>query len=63
VTERSIKDFAKCTHYFTNGGFAKLLLNRDKLRKTNYIDLLTNIYDSDLHDMKFPDPLIIIIKE
>ena len=63
VTEKCIKDFAKCTHYFTNGGFAKLLLNTDKWGNENYVDLLTKVYTSDLKDMKYPDPLIFIIKE
>ena len=63
VTEKCIKDFAKCTCYFTNGGFAKLLLNPDKWGDEDYVDLLTKVYDSDLRDMKFPDPLIFIIKE
>ena len=40
MIEQSIKDLDKCTHYFTNGRFEKLLLIRDKLGKTNYIDLL-----------------------
>jgi hypothetical protein len=60
VTEKCIKDFAKCTHYFTNGGFAKLLLNTDKWGNADYVDLLTNVYTSDLRDMKYPDPLIFI---
>ena len=65
VTADCIREFAKCTHYFTNGGFAKLLTaadNRDD-KNEDYIDKMSKIYDNDLNNMKFNTPLIFIIKE
>ena len=63
VTEKCITEFAKCTQYFTNGGFSKLLTGIVKIDKEDYIDQLSEIYDNDLGSMKFPAPLIFIIKE
>jgi ABC-type multidrug transport system fused ATPase/permease subunit len=66
VTKECIEEFAKCTQYFTNGGFAKLLTGIDGENyneKKDYIDKLSEIYDNDLKEMEFPDPLIFIIKE
>ena len=59
-----INEFAESTKYFTNGGFAKLLLdNNEDNEKNNYIDLMSDIYDSDLKNTKFDIPLIFINKE
>jgi len=63
VTNECIEEFAKCTQYFTNGGFAKLLTGEIKKEKTNYIDNLTDIYDNDLNNKKFLYPLIFTIRE
>ena len=63
VTKKCIKEFAKCTQYFTNGGFSKLLTGIVKINKNDPIDQLSEIYDNDLGNMKFPAPLIFIIKE
>ena len=64
VTEQCIKDFAKSTKYFTYGGFAKLLIDKNYYNPNkNYIDLLSDIYDNDLNGTKFDIPLIFIIKE
>ena len=64
VTEERIKQFALCTQYFTNGGFAELLTgnNEEANKLKDYIDKLSVIYDNDLH-RDFPTPLIFIIKE
>ena len=62
-TENCIKDFAKCTRYFTNGGCSKLLTGIDKSEKKNYIDKLSEIYDNDLRNMELSTPLIFITKE
>ena len=64
VTEERISQFALCTKYFTNGGFAQLLTGIDENSKKDidYIDKLSAIYDNDLH-RDFPTPLIFIIKE
>ena len=64
VTEKCIKDFAKCTQYFTNGQFAKLLTGIDKSNdKKDYIDKLTEVYDNDFRNMNFKNPMIFIIEE
>ena len=63
VTEKCIQDFANCTKYFTNGGFAKLLTGIDKNEKKDIIDKLSDIYENDLNNTTFPTPLIFIIKE
>ena len=64
VTEERIKQFALCTLYFTNGGYAQLLtgLAGNQNNEMDYIDKLSSIYDNDLH-REFPTPLIFIIKE
>ena len=64
VTEERIKQFALFTQYFTNGGFAELLIgnNEEANKLKDYIDKLSVIYDNDLH-RDFPTPLIFIIKE
>ena len=63
VTEECISEFAKCTQYFTNGGFAKLIAGIDKNSGKDYIDELSEKYDNDLKKMTFETPLIFIIKE
>ena len=63
VTDECIEEFSKCTQYFTNGHFAKLLTGEIQSDKKDYISKLTEIYDNDLKNMSFPSPLIFIIKE
>ena len=66
VTEKCIEDFSKSTKYFTKSGFAKLLTetsNNDDDDDKDYIDKLSEIYNNELKDMEFPDPLIFINKE
>ena len=63
VTKKCIDEFAKCTQYFTNGGFSKLLTGIDKNDKKDFIDKLSEVYDNDLHNMTFDTPLVFIIKE
>ena len=63
VTDECIQEFAKCTKYFTAGGFAKLLNEKNIDKKIDYIDLMSTIYDNDLKGTKFEIPLIFIIKE
>ena len=63
VTEKCIQEFANCTKYFTNGGFARLLTGIDKNEKKDIKDKLSDIYENDLINMTFPTPLIFIIKE
>ena len=53
VTEECISEFAKCTQYFTNGSFAKLIAGIDKNSNKDYIDELSEIYENDLKKLKF----------
>ena len=64
ITEECINLFAKGTKYFTNGGFARLLLSEKNIGKdeNDYIELLSGVYENDLkNDYKMP--LIFIQKE
>ena len=64
ITEECIQEFANCTKYFTNGGFARLMTGIDQnIDNKDELDLLSDIYDNDLRNMTFPTPLIFIIKE
>ena len=63
VTEECISEFAKCTQYFTNGNFAKLIAGIDRNNQKDYIDELSEKYENDLKKMVFETPLIFIIKE
>ena len=68
VTKKCIDEFAKCTKYFTNGGFSQLLTGEYKsddkdFDKKDYIDKLSEIFKNDLNNIKFETPLIFIIKE
>jgi len=63
VTEECVLEFANCTKYFTNGGFAQLLTGIKKTNKTDFIDMLSETYENDLSNMEFPAPLIFIFQE
>ena len=64
VTNKFIKKFEKCTKYFTNRGFAKLLPDKIKInQKDDIINILSNVYKSDIKSMKFIESLIFTIKE
>jgi MoxR-like ATPase len=68
VTESCIRDFAKSTKYFIDGGFQNLIMKKideEKLKKEkkDHIDLLSDAYENDLKGKKFDIPLIFIIKE
>ena len=66
ITKNFFEDFAKCTEYFTNGGFAKLLTGTDDIKdkdKKDYFEQLTEIYDNDVNKTLYPVPLIYYIKE
>ena len=70
ITEKCISYFAKSTQYFTNGGFAKLIMEKNEKIK-NKIDLCMDAYNNDLKfdkeekdkKEKFRAPLIFIDKE
>ena len=59
VTKECIKYFADSTIYFTNGGFAKLIINKKQQQK-NKIDLCLDAYENDLSKVEFKTPLIFI---
>ena len=63
VTDECIQEFAKCTKYFTAGGFARLLNDKNIDKNIEYVDLLSKIYENDLKGTKFEIPLIFIIME
>jgi len=63
VTNECIQEFAKCTKYFTAGGFARLLNDKNIDKNIDYIDLLSKIYENDLKGTIFEIPLIFIIME
>ena len=63
ITKAYSERFAKCTKYFTNGGFARLLTGESKNIKGDNIDILSKAYDNDLGDIDFSDPLIFIKKD
>ena len=54
--EKCIEYFAKSTKYFTNGGFAKLLM--EKKYEKDYVYLFLDAYENDLKKAKFETPLI-----
>ena len=59
TTKECIKYFADSTIYFTNGGFAKLIVDKKKQQK-NKIDLCLDAYENDLSKVEFKTPLIFI---
>jgi len=61
ITEKCKEHFANSTKYFTNGGFAKLIMQKKKIK--NIFDLCLDTYENDLNKEKFDTPLIYIDKE
>ena len=59
ITKICIKYFADSTIYFTNGGFARLIVDKKKQQK-NKIDLCLDAYENDLSKVEFKTPLIFI---
>ena len=62
ITSRIIDYFAESTKYFTNGGFAKLIMNQKEHIKDK-IDLCLGAYENDLSKVNFKTPLIFIDKK
>jgi hypothetical protein len=60
-TKKCIEYFAKITKYFTNGGFAKLLM--EKKYEKDYVYLFLDAYENDLKKAKFETPLIYLDKK
>ena len=59
TTKEYLKYFADSTIYFTNGGFARLIVDKNKQQK-NKIDLCLDAYENDLSKVEFKTPLIFI---
>ena len=60
ITNDIIEHYAKCTKYFINGGFSKLLTEESTIYNKDVKDILSEAYDNDLGDIKFDEPLIFI---
>ena len=66
ITKAYSERFSRCTKYFTNGGFAKLLTGEsefDKGDNLDNVDILSKAYDNDLGNINFSAPLIFIKKD
>ena len=61
ITNKCIEYFAKSTKYFTNGGFAQLIMKKKHDIK-NKIDLCLDAYENDLNKLDFKTPLIFVDK-
>ena len=61
ITQKCIKYFADSTKYFTNGGFAKLLMEKKYIN--DIYDLCLDSYENYLSKAKFDTPLIFIDKK
>ena len=59
ITQKCIQYFAESTKYFTNGGFAKLIMEKKYIK--NLFDLCLDAYENDLKD--FNTPLVFVDKE
>ena len=53
ITETCIKNFAESTKYFTNGGFAKILMKKTHNNVKDKYDLCLEAYDYDLNNAEF----------
>jgi hypothetical protein len=61
ITKECIDNFANSTKYFTNGGFAKLIMKKKHIE--DIFDLCLDAYENDLKNAKFDIPLIFIDKK
>ena len=61
ITQKCIKYFAESTKYFTNGGFAKLIMEKKEVK--DIFELCLDAYENDLSKAKFDTPLIFLDKE
>ena len=60
IIDKCIPSFKETTKLFTNGGFAKLLMQKnDKLEKDKF-DLCLNAYENDLKTSEFSTPILYI---
>ena len=61
ITKKCIDYFVNSTKYFTNGGFAKLIMKKKYIK--DIFELCLDAYESDLSRAKFDTPLIFIDKK
>ena len=61
ITQKCIEHFANSTKYFTNGGFAKLIM--EKNNTNDIFKLCLDAYENDLSKAKLDTPLIFIDKD
>ena len=59
-TEIFIQEFSKFTTYFTKSAFTKLLMEEYNYNRKDYDEILSKIYNDDLHNMKFDYPFFFI---
>ena len=71
VTDECIKEFALGTKYFIEGRYAELITEKIKIESNQdykqlenyYIQKLSTIYEKDLKDNKYDNPIIFIMKD
>ena len=68
VTQIVINNFSRMTKYFTFSEFSKLLIGhvdekKNKMKEDEYINLLSRIYEYELKEENFENPLIFINKK
>ena len=61
ITPKCIKHFSNSTKYFTNGGFAKLIMKKKQIK--DIFELCLEASDNDLNKENFDYPLIYIDKK
>ena len=61
ITNKCIEYFAESTKYFTNGGFARIIMDK-KQKIKDKIDLCLDAYENDINKGNFKSPLIFIDK-
>ena len=66
ATEKVIENFAKCTEYFTSGGYSNILVNKNNIingENKIIFSLLSETYNKDLTNQKYEYPLIFRVPE
>ena len=61
ITKKCIEYFANSTKYFTNGGFAKLIMKKKHIK--DIFELCLDAYENDLSKAKLDTPLLFIDKK
>jgi hypothetical protein len=66
ATQKVIKNFAKCTEYFTCGGYSNILVNKNNIingENKIIFSLLSEAYNKDLENQEYKYPLIFRVPE